>query len=171
MSDESRQVSGKLVHGLWGRVLGGSLPPALVAELEAQGLDAKAIDTSVPWSTFLAGAQKTAQVLYPGASDGLERLAERVVQGVRAQIPGAVLTVGKLMGPKRVLEKAAAQELKGITWLKLQYQELGRKEVALTVNEPAATPFLLGALRGLLAQLGTKATVRQERPGRVVASW
>jgi len=166
-----RKVSGKLVHGLWGRALAGELPGGLLSTLASKGLDPTQVHREVSWTLFHQGVVETAEALFPGRPDQLERLGARVVECLRHEIPGAVLTVGKMMGVRSVLKRAVGQPLRGIEWLTLHLDERGKRELAITVNEPVATGFLAGALGALFKVFGERPTVAVERPGCVAVRW
>lgn len=167
----ARKVSGKLVHGLWGRALAGELPGGFLSTLATKGLDPSETHREVGWELFHQGVVDTAEALFPGRPDQLERLGARVVECLRQDIPGAVLTVGKMMGVRSVLKRAVGQPLRGIEWMTLQLDERGRREMAITVNEPAATGFLAGSLGALFKVFGERPTVTVERPGCVAVRW
>jgi uncharacterized protein (TIGR02265 family) len=155
---QDRQVSGRLVAGLFEKGLTGAVTPELRAHLEAEGIALQKLAPSYPHATWIRGLEITASELYAGEvlSDGLRKLGARVVRNLKASgvIKGPFLTMGKLMGPKRVLKQISGQPVRGAEFLRIEVHEKNGKHLEVHLNDGAIGDFLAGGLEAILEVLG-----------------
>ena len=154
----SRNVSGKLVAALFERGLAGSVTPQLEAHLSAEGIELKNLKPSYPYVTWVRGLELTASELYGGEvlADGLRKLGARVVRTVMDSgvVKGPILSMGKFMGPKRVLKQIHNQPVRGADFLRIEIVERGRSHVEVHLNDGALGDFLAGGLEEAVEILG-----------------
>ena len=160
MHAHARHVSGKIVAGLFELGLTGAVTPELEAHLAAEGIELTKLRDSYPYATWVRGLEITASELYEGEvlSDALRKLGVRVVTTIKASglIKGAYLTMGKLMGPKRVLMQINGQPVRGADFLKVEVREKGGKHLEIHLNDGALGDFVAGALEAVLEGLGAR---------------
>ena len=159
MSD-IRMVSGKWVEGLFSRSLGTAISGTLSEQLKAAGLHLdRPLASSYPRTSFVQWLQLAAADLYPGveAEAALERLGGRVVEELQSSggLRGPVLTMAKLMGPRRTLRQLV-DFVQGQSSLKIDVDEKSKYEVHLTLNESDLAPFVAGSLMRILQAIGAK---------------
>ncbi len=156
----ARHISGKIVAGLFEKGLTGAVTPELEAHLLAEGIELRALRDTYPYDTWVRGLEVTAAELYQGEvlSDALRKLGGRVVTTVKHSglIKGAWLTMGKLMGPKRVLLQIHNQPVRGADFLRVEVREKSSKHLEVQLNDGALGDFIAGALEAVLEGLGAK---------------
>ena len=154
----ARHVSGRLVAGLFEVGLARAVTPELEAHLAAEGIDLRKLDASYPYDTWVRGLEVTASELYGGEvlSDSLRKLGARVVVTIREAgiVKGPMLTMGKLMGPKRVLKQISGQPVRGADFLRVDIHEKNGKHVEVHLNDGALGDFVAGVLEAVVEVLG-----------------
>ncbi|MBK7865267.1 MAG: DUF2378 family protein [Archangiaceae bacterium] len=176
MTDQ-KMVSGKWVEGLFNRALGPSIDAELSKLLEAEGLELKRpMQAKYPRDLFVRWVTLSARELFPGTEQpqALRLLGAKVVEDMRAagDIRGAVLTMARLMGPRRVLRQLA-EYVQGQSSLRVKLEERSKTDVRLELNDGELADFLAGSLEVILGLVGARsATVetRCEAPDRSVLS-
>src|SRR3954469_21895356 len=134
-----RRVSGRLVAGLFQRGLAGSVTPELEAHLAAVGIELGKLKASYPYDDWVRGLEITAGELFGGEvlSDGLRKLGSLVVATLKdaGVVKGPVLTMGKLMGPRRLLKQISGQNVRGAEFLKVDVVEKSSRHLELHLND------------------------------------
>jgi uncharacterized protein (TIGR02265 family) len=151
-------LSGKLVDGLFRRVLGPELSPALRAQLLAEGIDLAApeVPSTYPRETWYRAVDLTAAALFPGEAgpEALRRLGRHVLEALRARgmLKRTWLVAGRLMGPRRALLQAASYSARGP--VRLEVVELGHSRFEVWAEESRQPEFLAGLVEGACQLLG-----------------
>ena len=154
----SHDISGRLIAGLFDKGLAGSVTPELEARLAAEGIDLKNLKLAYPCPVWVRGLEVTASELYAGEvlSDALHKLGARVVKTLKEKgvVKGPMITMGKFMGPKRVLKQLHNQPVRGADFLRIEVVEKGRQHLELHFNDGAIGDFIAGALEAVVEMLG-----------------
>lgn len=174
MTDQ-RMVSGKWVEGLFNRALGPSINHELSAMLEAEGLHlSRPMQHSYPRERFVTWVRIAARELFPGKEPALQlrALGGKVVEDLRAagDIKGAVLTMAKFMGPRRVLRQLA-DYVQGQSSLRVKVEDSGRSGANIELNDGELADFVAGSLEVILPLIGArgaKVETTQTTPERSV---
>jgi uncharacterized protein (TIGR02265 family) len=160
-------LPGKLIDGVFRRVLAGELSASLVDELRVLGIDVTApAPDVVPKETWYQAISLTAARLYPAEASQAERkLGRHLIAALQSRnlVKGPWLTMAKFLGPKRAL-KQAAEHADGFSPVPLRVVERSSKEVEVHADDGKQPDFLAGLLEGLIDALGGK------EPSVVVAS-
>ncbi|MFO0601202.1 MAG: DUF2378 family protein [Myxococcaceae bacterium] len=152
-------VPGKMVHGLFNRVLGPDLTPELKASLRELGVDlAAAPPDSVPRATWYQAIDLTAKSLYPTHELPIQqrKLGEHVIEALQSRgiVKGAWLTMAKFAGPRRALKQA--MDFTDRSPVKLSITELSKTEFEISVDDREQPEFLAGLLESAIGMLGGK---------------
>lgn len=160
MSTHHHHVSGKLVAGLFEKGLAGAVTPELTARLATEGIELQNLKATYPYGTWVRGLEVTASELYGGEvlADGLRKLGARVVRTVREAgiVKGPMLSMGKFMGPTRVLKQIHNQPVRGADFLRISVLERGKNHLEIHLNDGALGDFLAGGLEEVVETLGGK---------------
>lgn len=152
------QISGRLIAALFERGLAGSVTPELEAHLAAEGIELRNLKATYPYAAWVRGLEVTAAELYSGEvlSDALRKLGARVIRTLKDQgvVKGPMLTMGKFMGPKRVLKQIHAQPVRGADFLRIEVVEKAKQHLEIHVNDGAIGDFVAGALEAVIELLG-----------------
>lgn len=156
----SSTIPGKLVEGVFKRVLAPDLTPGLRAELAEHGLDLSGpLPAVVARDTWHRAIGLTARALFPALPEEaqLRRLGGHVVEALQRQhvIKGPWLSMARLMGPRRALRQV--MDFTDRSPVKLTLTERSKHEFAITVGDTGQPEFLAGLLEAALALLGGKA--------------
>ncbi|MBL8924345.1 MAG: DUF2378 family protein [Myxococcaceae bacterium] len=173
-------VPGKLVKGVFQRVLFPDLSAELITELAGAGLDLSIpVKDAYPRPIWYRSIELTAASLYPEGDPParLRQLGRHVIEALdsRKLVKGPWLGMAKLMGPRRALKQAVEHGAQ-YSPIHLDIRERSSKELEITVAEDQQTEFLAGLLEGLIGILGGKAPhvkVLSTANGRAVmaATW
>ena len=151
-------ISGKLIAGLFEKGLAGSVTPELEAHLAAEGIELHNLKDRYPYEIWVRGLEITAAELYGGEElgEGLRKLGVRVVKTLREQgvVKGAMVTMGKFMGPRRVLKQMHNQPVRGAAFLRIEVVEKGKTHLEIHFNDGAIGDFIAGALEAVIELLG-----------------
>jgi len=151
-------VSGRLVAGLFEKGLAGQVTPQLEARLASEGIELNNFKATYPYAAWVRGLEITAAELYSGEvlSDALRKLGSRVVRTLKDQgvVNGPMISMGKLMGPRRVLKQIHNQPVRGAAFLKVQVVEKGKTHLEIHCNDGAIGDFVSGALEAIVELLG-----------------
>jgi uncharacterized protein (TIGR02265 family) len=154
----SHDISGRLIAGLFEKGLAGSVTPELEARLVTEGIDLHDLKPTYPYEAWVRGLEITASELYSGEvlSDGLRKLGARVVKTLREQgvVKGPMITMGRFMGPKRVLKQIHNQPVRGAAFLQIEVVEKGKTHLEIHLNDGAVGDFIAGALEAVVELLG-----------------
>lgn len=154
----SHQISGKLIAGLFEKGLAGSVTSELEARLAAEGIELRNLKPAYPYDAWVRGLELTASELYSGEvlSDALRKLGARVIKTLKDQgvVKGPMISMGKFMGPKRVLKQIHNQPVRGADFLKIQVVEKGKQHLEIHVNDGAIGDFIAGGLEAVVELLG-----------------
>ena len=157
---QDRLVSGRLVAALFEQGLAGFVTADLAARLAAEGIDLTHLSAKYPYEIWVRGLEITASELFGGEvlSDALRKLGSRVVKTLQASglVKGPILTMGKLMGPKRVLKRISGQPVRGAAFLQIDVVEKGGKHLEVQLNDGALGDFFAGGLEAALEMLGAR---------------
>ena len=153
-------VSGKWVEGLFNRALGPSIPHELSELLKAEGLELRRpLQSHYPRERFVKWLTLSARELFPGKeqAEALRLLGSKCVEDLRTSggIKSAVLTMAKIMGPRRVLRQLA-DYVQGQSSLRVKVQEQGKTAAQLELNDGELADFVAGSLEAVLALVGAR---------------
>ena len=153
-------IPGKLVAGVFKRVLAPDLTPELSKQLASIGLDLSGpMEPSYPRTTWYIAVELTAKALFPDdeLSVQLRRLGGHIIACLQSReiIKGTWLTMARLMGPRRALKQA--MDFADRSPLKLIITERAKTEFAISVDDTEQPDFLAGLLEAAIAMLGGKA--------------
>ncbi len=159
MTDQ-RMVSGKWVEGLFNRALGPSIDHELSELLKAEGLELKRpMQHSYPRERFVRWLTISARELFPGReqAEALRMLGAKCVEDLKTSggIKSAVLTMAKVMGPRRVLRQLA-DYVQGQSSLRVKVEEQGKTAAQIELNDGELADFVAGSLEVLLGYLGAR---------------
>lgn len=151
-------VPGKLVKGVFQRVLFPDLSAELITELAGAGLDLSIpVKDAYPRPVWYRSIELTAESLYPEVEPParLRQLGRHVIEALdsRKLVKGPWLGMAKLMGPRRALKQAVEHGAQ-FSPIHLDIKERSPKELEITVAEDQQTEFLAGLLEGLVEILG-----------------
>lgn len=173
-------IPGKLVKGVFQRVLFQDLSADLIQSLADAGIDLSVpVKEAYPRPVWYRSIELTADSLFPDTaqSQRLRQLGRHLIESLdtRKLLKGPWLSMAKLMGPRRALKQAADLGAQ-YSPIHLDVKERSAKELEVTVAEDQQTEFLAGLLEGLLEVLGGKSPhvkVLSVANGRAVmaASW
>ncbi len=154
----SHHVSGRLIGGLFEKGLPGAVTPELEAHLASVGIELNNLKPTYPYDAWVRGLEITASELYGGEvlSDALRKLGKRVVKNLRESglVNGPMFTMGRFMGPRRVLKQIHNQPVRGADFLKIQVVDKGKQHLELHFNDGALGDFIAGALEAVVELLG-----------------
>lgn len=153
-------VPGKMVNGLFTRVLGPDLTPELKTQLAEIGLDVSAAPPeSYPRATWYSAIELTSKALFPThtAPAHHRKLGAHVVDSLQSRqiVKSAYLTMAKFMGPRRALKQA--MDFTDRSPVKLTITELSKTEFEISVDDKEQPEFLAGLLEAAIGMLGGKA--------------
>jgi uncharacterized protein (TIGR02265 family) len=175
-----RHIPGKLVKGVFQRVLFADLSADLITALAGAGLDLSVpLQEAYPRPVWYRSIELTADSLFPDAEpmSRQRRLGRHIIDALESRklLKGPWLSMAKLMGPRRALTQAAEMGAQ-YSPVNLSVRERSSKELEVTVSEDQQPEFLAGLLEGLVGVLGGKApSVKVESAGNgravMAASW
>jgi len=154
-------ISGKLVDGLFRRVLKRDLSSELLAALAQGGLDLTGdpLEPSYPKEVWYRAVALTAAALFPlEASEAqLRRLGLHVITALtsRGLLRGPWLGVARLLGPRRALRQISGHLAESP--VALMITEKGRSAVEIHVEETEQPEFLAGLIEAACTALGAEA--------------
>lgn len=166
-------IPGKLVEGLFKKVLALDVSPALLAQLTEAGVDLSAPPpTDYPRSTWYRAIALTAQSLFPNDPPAvqLRKLGHHVMDALQSRgiIKGPWLSMARLMGPRRSLRQA--MDFLDRSPVKLEITERSKTEFEIFVDDPEQPEFLAGLLQGAIGALGGKEPTVSQLPPEPGAS-
>lgn len=152
-------IPGKLVEGVFKRVLVQDLTPDLIAQLAAVGVDlATPVEPEYPRTAWYLAIEITAKALFPGEPlpTQLRKLGAHIIHSLQSRhiIKGPWLSMARLMGPRRALKQA--MDFTDRSPVKLTLTERAKSEFAITVDDTEQADFLAGLLEAAIAMLGGK---------------
>lgn len=152
-------IPGKLVEGVFKRVLAPDLTPALISQLAAVGVDLSAPpQPSYPRTAWYLSVELTAKALFPEKplDVQLRSLGGHIIDALQSRhvIKGPWLSMAKLMGPRRALKQA--MDFTDRSPVKLTITERAKNEFAISANDTEQPDFLAGLLEAAIAMLGGK---------------
>lgn len=152
-------ISGKLVEGVFRRVLAADLTPALITQLADAGVDLSLpVEAEYPRATWYRAVELTATALFPKETPALQlrRLGVHIMGSLQERqiIKGPWLAMARLVGPRRGLRQAA--ELTDRSPVKLTITDRSKSEVEITADDTAQPDFLAGLIEGAVGMLGGK---------------
>ena len=152
-------LPGKMVDGVFKRVLASELTPALITQLAEVGLDVS-IPTppTYPRHVWYRAIELTAQALYPGLphAEQLRKLGGHLIGALQSKeiIKSTWLTMARFMGPRRALKQA--MDFTARSSIKLSISELSKTEFEIGVDDREQPDFLAGLLEAAIGMLGGK---------------
>jgi len=157
--DATRAIPGRLVEGVFRKVLGPELTPELLEQLAGIGVDLSVpFHPAYPRPTWYRAIALTAAALYPKEEppSQLRHLGRHVIHALKERdvIKGPWLSMARLMGPRRALKQAADFAKGGPIHLALT--EKGKHEFEVHVEEGQQPELLAGLLEGAVTMLGGK---------------
>ncbi len=155
-----KTLPGKLVDGVFRKVLAQDMTPALTEVLKDNGLDlALSTPPEVDVAVWNQCIEATAQALFPEQDEPTRALGRHILASLesRGLVKGPWLSVARLMGPKRALRQAAQfVERDKNSPLKLQVRELASNVFEVTAHDAQQPSFLAGLLEGVVLGLKGK---------------
>lgn len=153
-------IPGKLVEGVFKRVLAADLTPDLITRLASVGVDVSGpMEPTYPRTTWYLAVELTAKTLFPddGLSVQLRRLGGHIISSLQSRgiIKGAWLSMARLMGPRRALKQA--MDFTDRSPVKVSITERAKNEFLISVDDTEQPDFLAGLLESAIAMLGGKA--------------
>lgn len=150
-------IPGKLVEGVFKRVLAVDLTPALKEQLATVGIDVSGPMTdSYPRAVWYRAVDLTAQALFPNTprENQLRRLGVHVINSLQSRhiLRGPWLSMARLMGPRRVLKQA--MDFLDRSPVKLTIKELSKREFEVSADDAEQPEFLAGLLEAAIEVLG-----------------
>jgi uncharacterized protein (TIGR02265 family) len=148
-----------MVNGLFTRVLGPDLTPALKAQLAGVGIDVAApVPDSYPRTAWYQAIELTSKTLFPElpSSAQLRKLGGHVIASLQSRqiIKSAYLAMAKFAGPRRALKQA--MDFTDRSPVKLTITELSKTEFEISVDDKEQPDFLAGLLEAAIEMLGGK---------------
>jgi uncharacterized protein (TIGR02265 family) len=152
-------IPGRLINGVFNRVLADDVTPALVEALKPLGLDLSApLRESYPRKTWYQALQVTAATLYPELSPDaqLRAMGRHIIHVLedRGIVKGAWVTMARLMGPRRSLKQAA--EFTARSPVRVGIEERTRNEFEVSIDADEQSEFFIGLLEATIDLLGGK---------------
>lgn len=152
----TQPIPGKLVDGVFQRILGGALPEQLIEALKSAGLDVlQPSPPQVSRDVWDKAIELTANQLFEGDALAQRKLGRHLLDTLVARnvLKGPWLSMARLLGPKRAL-KQAAERSEHYSPVSLSLVDLGGKAVEVHAGDARQTDFLAGLLEGLVWALG-----------------
>jgi uncharacterized protein (TIGR02265 family) len=152
----STPIPGKLVDGVFRRVLAGEVSAELSAQLVAIGIDLSlpALAPAYPRETWYLAISHTATSLFPTDVTPLRRLGRHIIEALERKqlIKGPWVGMAKLLGPRRALRQAADRLDNSV--VKLSIAEKSKNEFEIVAEETEQAEFLAGLLEASIGMLG-----------------
>lgn len=153
-------IPGKMVDGVFKRVLAPDLTPALISQLAEAGVDVSTpAPPSYPRQTWYRAVELTAQALYPEQplATQLRKLGAHLIEALQERhvIKGPWLSMARFMGPRRALKQA--MDFTDRSPIKLTITERSKTEFEIAVDDREQPDFLAGLLEAAIEMLGGKA--------------
>ena len=152
-------IPGKLVDGVFKRVIAPDLTPPLITELAAVGVDLSLpTPTTYPRTAWYLAVEITAKTLFPAdpLAVQLRRFGAHIISSLQSRniIKGPWLSMARLMGPRRALRQA--MDFLDRSPVKITLTERSKTEFSITVDETEQPDFLAGLLEAAISMLGGK---------------
>lgn len=152
-------IPGKLVDGVFKKVLAPDLSAGLKTELASAGLDLSApAPDHYPRTTWYRAIELTAQQLFPSEAGPAQqrRLGIHIIESLQSRgiVKGAWLTAARFMGPRRALKQA--MDFTDRSPVKVTITERSKSEFLVTADDTAQPEFLAGLLEAAIKMLGGK---------------
>lgn len=147
------------VEGLFFKALRSRLTPALEQQLKVLGIDVKGKPKSVPQAQWVRALELAATALFEGSTDErFRQLGHAVMLRYEETVMGkAVITVMRLMGPKRILGRINSTLRSGNNFIEASLSHTGPNSCEGTVNECNGNPhYIAGVLEQGLLIAGAK---------------
>ncbi|MBZ4334393.1 DUF2378 family protein [Corallococcus interemptor] len=160
MRDE-RVIFSSSVDSLYRKVLAPSLTPELVDRLRARGLNLHApLLAAYPLAVWVDCLEDTARTLHPDqpVEQGRRLMGRRMVEGyAQTLVGGAVLTLARVVGPMRSLERMQHNFRSGNNYTETRLTVLGPTQADLWFNEPEPLEgFVDGVLEEGMLRVGVQ---------------
>jgi uncharacterized protein (TIGR02265 family) len=152
-------IPGKMVQGLFKRVLAPDLTPELIIELAAVGIDLSVPPPpTYPRSAWYQAIALTAKSLFPDHREPaqLRKFGGHIIQSLQTRdiIKSTWLTMARFAGPRRALKQA--MDFTDRSPVKLTINELSKTEFEIGVDDKEQPDFLAGVLEAAVTMLGGK---------------
>jgi uncharacterized protein (TIGR02265 family) len=157
-----KPISGKLVDGLFRRVLAGDVTVDLKGTLAMLGLDLSParLEPEYPRALWYEAVAATAKALYGNQApeQQLRHLGLHVIDSLQRRhiVKGPWIAMARLAGPRRALRQAT--EYLDHSPVKLVLNERSKTEFEIVVEDHEQPEFLAGLLEGAITLLGGKHT-------------
>jgi uncharacterized protein (TIGR02265 family) len=152
-------VPGKMVNGLFTRVLAPDLTPTLTSQLAEAGVNlAGPPPDAYPRATWYRAIELTARALFSQhePSEQQRRLGGHIIDSLQSRhvVKGTWLTMARFMGPRRALKQA--MDFTDRSPIKLSITEVSKTEFEISVDDKEQPDFLAGLLEAAIHMLGGK---------------
>lgn len=150
-------IPGRLLNGVFNRVLADDVSPALVEALKPLGLDLSApLHDFYPRTTWYRALQVTAGTLYPDLAPEaqLRAMGRHIIHVLedRGVVKGAWVTMARLMGPRRSFKQAA--EFTSRSPVRVDIEERTKNEFEISIDAHEQPEFFVGLLEAAIGLLG-----------------
>lgn len=156
----SQPISGKLVDGLFRKVLATDVTAELRESLLTVGLDLSAptLEPQYPRTVWYRAIESTAQTIFAAEQPErqLRRLGLHVIASLQTRqiVKSTWISMARLLGPRRALRQVA--DHLDHSPVKLAITEKTKTQFEIVVEELEQTEFLAGLLEGTIGMLGGK---------------
>lgn len=152
-------IPGKMVSGLFNKVLGPDLTPTLKDQLAEAGVNlSQTPPDSYPRATWYRAIELTSKTLYTQhePSEQLRRFGAHIIDSLQSRgiVKSSWLTMARFMGPRRALKQA--MDFTDRSPVKLTITELSKTEFEIGVDDKEQPEFLAGLLEAAIVMLGGK---------------
>ena len=152
-------IPGKLVDGVFKRVIAADLTPTLITQLAAVGVDLSLpTPATYPRTAWYLAVELTAKALFPAdpLAVQLRRFGGHIISALQSRniIKGPWISMARLMGPRRALKQS--MDFLDRSPVKITLTERSKTEFAITVDETEQPDFLAGLLEAAITMLGGK---------------
>ena len=136
------------VEGLFFKALRSRLTPELEQKLKALGIDVHGKPKSVPQDQWVRALELAASALFEGPADErFRQLGHSVMLRYEETVMGkAVITVMRLMGPKRILGRINSTLRSGNNFIEASLAPTGPNSWEGTVNECNGNPYYIAGV-------------------------
>jgi uncharacterized protein (TIGR02265 family) len=165
-------IPGKLVGAVYGKVLAPDVTPAVIEKFKVIGINIASPEEKYTKKQWYESVDVMSQHLFPGDAKAHRKLGNHLISSLKERgiVKSAYLSMAKLLGPRKALEKAA--EFAHYSPVKLTIEQVEKTVVEITVDDKHQPEFLAGLLETTLTMLGAKDTVvTSEGEGVFNARW
>ncbi|MFZ5441680.1 MAG: DUF2378 family protein [Myxococcota bacterium] len=152
-------IPGKMVEGVFKRLLAPDLTPQLIGQLAEAGIDVSVpAHPSYPRAAWYRAVSLTAAALFPELPEATQqrKLGAHIIHALQSRhvIKGPWLSMARLMGPRRALKQA--MDFTDRSPIRMTITERSKTEFEVAVDDKEQPEFLAGLLEAAIHMLGGK---------------